>query len=371
MHQQDLTRVAIEGLRPHLPFFGNGLDEAHLNAHVVTVPDRSGLDQIVNSQLGRDIGNRHVRARVLHDRPPGDHAQPADSTELSDQGLVRTGNEGFLLGIAGQVFDRQHGHRDEVRGACLGRAARDPPSSGHYDEGRCRDRQHASAGSPRLQLLGLLGGGQGSIQILRRGIPVRGLRRHGLRDHSFHVRRYLLPALSEVRRHVRRLQRQDHVRRRTVERRFARQHLPQDAAQCIQICPAVHLTAGRLLGTHVLRRAHSQSRRRRIPTTGGSQRTRHPEVGDHGVSGLEHNVRRLDVSVYHSLPVRIAQGVRHFPGYSESLVHRQLALANYPLLQGLPIDERHHVIQETARPARIDQGEDPRVGQAGDGFDLA
>jgi len=88
------------------------------------------------------------------------------------------------------------------------------------------------------------------------------------------------------------------------------------------------------------------------------------------VSGLEQDVRRLDVPVDHSLLVRVREGIGHFPGNLQGLFDRKRALPPQPVLQRLSFHVRHHVVQETVRFARVDQGEDARVGKTGHDLDL-
>ncbi len=66
----------------------------------------------------------------------------------------------------------------------------------------------------------------------------------------------------------------------------------------------------------------------------------------------------------------IGQGVAHGRGDRERLGCRQAASALEPLAQRSAVDVRHDVVKESARLARVVQGEDVRVGQARRDLDL-
>ena len=165
--------------------------------------------------------------------------------------------------------------------------------------------------------------------------------------------------------------RHDLLRRRAQKRRRAGQHLVRDASQRVDVGAAVELRAGGLLGAHVDRRADDETGARHPVVGGGADGARHAEVGHDGVTGLDQHVRRLDVAVDDVELVRVGERVRDLARDHERVVHRQPGLAPEPVAQGLALDVGHDVVEEAVGLARVVQGKDVRVGQAGGDLDLA
>ncbi len=84
----------------------------------------------------------------------------------------------------------------------------------------------------------------------------------------------------------------------------------------------------------------------------------------------QEHVLRLDVAMHHSLPVRIAQGIRYFLGNRERGGKLQRPLTVQACAQRLAHDERHYVIEESVRLARVVERENVRVLEAGGHPDL-
>jgi hypothetical protein len=96
-----------------------------------------------------------------------------------------------------------------------------------------------------------------------------------------------------------------------------------------------------------------------------------PEVGHQRVAVVHQDVARFDVAVHDFGLVRVVQRVGHLAGDLKRVVHRELALAVQPVPQRLPLDVRHHVIDQPVGLVRIVQREDVRVVQARGDLDLA
>jgi len=84
--------------------------------------------------------------------------------------------------------------------------------------------------------------------------------------------------------------------------------------------------ARRLLRAHVVRRAEREARLREAPRASGAHRERDPEVRHHRLSVVHEHVRRLDVAVNHTTPVRLVERLRHGRRDPDGLVHRKLML---------------------------------------------
>ena len=68
--------------------------------------------------------------------------------------------------------------------------------------------------------------------------------------------------------------------------------------------------------------------------------------------------------------VGVAQRISDFAGNLQRRVHRQLLLAAQALAQRLPLDQRHHVVEQPVGVAGIIERQDVRMMQAGGDLDL-
>jgi len=66
-----------------------------------------------------------------------------------------------------------------------------------------------------------------------------------------------------------------------------------------------------------------------------------------------------------------AESPRDLGRETNRVVDRELLLAAQPVAQALPFDERHHIVGGAVDLAAIDQAQDVRMLQGGDGLDLA
>jgi len=119
-----------------------------------------------------------------------------------------------------------------------------------------------------------------------------------------------------------------------------------------------------------VRRPQAEARLGEAASTGCIERERDPEVGDHGLSRLQQDVRRLDVAVDDTVGVRILERRGHVRGDPDCLVDRELVFAIETVPQRLPVHEWHDVPEEAVRPARVEQGQNVRVLKVGRRLDL-
>ena len=162
--------------------------------------------------------------------------------------------------------------------------------------------------------------------------------------------------------------RRDGLRVRTIERRGADQHREQDAREAVDVARwAEDVLAARLLGTHVLGRAHHDAEvGERI-----TRRSADPEVGDDGVPAGEQDVLGLDVAMHDAVLVCIAQRVGYLTREPHRFVDRKPSLAPDPAVKRLTLDVRHGEEDPSVRLAAVVQRQDVRVDQAARDADLA
>ncbi len=154
------------------------------------------------------------------------------------------------------------------------------------------------------------------------------------------------------------------------------QHLVGHGAEGVDIGPVVdRWISGGLLGGHVRRRPHRDPGRGEPARPGlpGSftQRLGYAEVGDQGVVPAHQHVVGLDVPVQDPLVVGIGQRVDHVAQITHRFRHRQLTLAGELGPQGLALDKGHCVVEQIARAAGCEEGDDVGVLQLRGELDLA
>ena len=93
-----------------------------------------------------------------------------------------------------------------------------------------------------------------------------------------------------------------------------------------------------------------------------AQRLADAEVGDERVPVVQQDVLGLDVAVHHAVPVRVVERVGHLARDAHGVRDRELPsrdagdrAATRPRTHG------HHVVQEPAGLARVEQRQDVRV----------
>ncbi len=106
---------------------------------------------------------------------------------------------------------------------------------------------------------------------------------------------------------------------------------------------------------------HPPARRR-------AQRQRDPEVRHHRATVMEQDILGLDVPMDHIIPMRVVEGVGDGDRDADRFVDAELRLPVQFVAQRLAVDERHHVIEERVRFARIEEGQDVGVLEIGGGL---
>ena len=133
---------------------------------------------------------------------------------------------------------------------------------------------------------------------------------------------------------------------RAIERRLTDQDLVEHASEAVFIAPAVHVTTERLLGTHVVRRAHGHAGLGELLAGRRLDRLGYAEVGDQRVAALQEDVLGLDVAVDDLAFVGVVQCFGGLADNPDRILDRELVLPVQPVTKGLALDERHHVIKE-------------------------
>ncbi len=96
-----------------------------------------------------------------------------------------------------------------------------------------------------------------------------------------------------------------------------------------------------------------------------------PEVRDHRLALVEHDVLGLHISMDHVPFVRVVQRRGNLARDRDRLIDRELLLALHLLAQRFARDVRHHVKQKTIRVPGIVEGQDVRMIQPRGDLDLA
>jgi hypothetical protein len=129
---------------------------------------------------------------------------------------------------------------------------------------------------------------------------------------------------------------------------------------------------GGLLRGHVGRRAQREAGggERRV-TRRLVQRLGDTEVGHQGVMVGEQDVVGFDVAVDHTVAMGVAERVGHVSQDPDRFGNRQLTLARESGPEGLTLDQRHGVVQQSVRVAGGEQRHDVGMLERGGQLDLA
>src|SRR5439155_1325896 len=124
------------------------------------------------------------------------------------------------------------------------------------------------------------------------------------------------------------------------------------------------------LRAHVPRRADRKARPGQVRAARRTDCLRDAEVRLDRVPLREQDVLWLDVPVQDAHAVRVGECIGHGRRDRQRLVRARRTPARKLLAQRAAVDVRHDIIEEPARFARVVQGEDVWVGEAGGDLDL-
>ena len=111
---EDVLDLAVVALGPDVPV-GLGIDQLHGDSDTVAGFANAPLDDIVNSELARDVLDLDRPALVHERRVSGDNQEIAEPGQLGDDVLGEAVDEELLFGIAAHVDEGQH-HQGRLRG---------------------------------------------------------------------------------------------------------------------------------------------------------------------------------------------------------------------------------------------------------------
>ena len=163
----------------------------------------------------------------------------------------------------------------------------------------------------------------------------------------------------------------DRPEARPSEWRRASQHLIEHAAQRIDVAPPVQVALGTdLLGTHVGRRAHGEPSLGYVVAGRLGNGPRDAKIGDHCLTLVQQNVLRLDVAMYHVLPMGVVQRPRHRDADPHRLLGGKSLLALQLRAQRFAPYVGHHEPERTVDGAGVVQWKDRWVAELGGDADL-
>ena len=220
---------------------------------------------------------------------------------IATSGLCSPDGGEQLVGVAGLGHDVEPGALEQVHDA----RAQQHGVLRHDDAHRARLRRRGG-------FLARDRGEHGLGERARRRRPVLAVLRERVLDRGVERDGQLRPRVAQRRRRV--LEVRDHLLQVAVavERRRAGERLEQHAGERVHVGPAVDVAAARLLGRHVVRRAHREAGPRQ-PVVGLAPLGQ-AEVGQERVLAAvapgDQHVRRLDVAVDEAVRVRDVERAR-------------------------------------------------------------
>ena len=331
LEREDVPHVALVGFGPEVTV-RRGIHEEGRDPDAVPRAEHRAFDDRAHVEGAGDVPERRVRALVAHDRRPRDDAQRADLRQACDQRFRHAVREIVLLGIAGEVLEREH-----------------------------RDRIDAPSILGALALIAREGGGprrahapEVRVQLARGGVAALGTLLQEAQDDPIGERRDL--RVPPRRRDG--VAMTDRVDERGGERLLEREpsgrHLVEHDAQRVEVAAGVDALAPHVLRRGVAHRAHELAAGRDLREV--VRLAQQAEVHDvHIVLGAEDDVLRLDVAVDHAEVVRVGEAARDAERDRQRPADRELASVIEDLLEGLPAHEFHRDVEPTARaPALVD-----------------
>ena len=94
---------------------GRGVDQLRVDVHATTQATDRALQNTVHAKFAGDVAQGSPGSFILHHRGARDHTQTGVFGEHGDQLVGRAIGEIVLGGITGEVLERQHRERLDVR----------------------------------------------------------------------------------------------------------------------------------------------------------------------------------------------------------------------------------------------------------------
>ena len=345
LQAEHVLELAVVAVGPERLVAARG-DELHADAHAVADEQRRALEDRVDVQLARDLGERLRGPLVLHRRGARDHAQRLDAGEVGDDRLGHAVGEVLLRRVARDVAKREHGDGADRRRGPEPAARRTssrrrwpaaPRATCAADAGRCAGSllRHASTSWSRSA------GSSGRSD------------RSGRRRVAEDLEHQRLGALLD-------------------ERPPAGGHLEEQHAEGVDVGAGIVGVLGELLGRHVGQRADDhpglgELRGVRI----GVHEEREAEVEDLRLArGGEHDVAGLQVAMENAALVGAVERVGDRGAESGQVVERQRARVE-PRLERAAGDVLHDQEVGAVLGVEVEDGGDAGVGEAGEHVRLA
>ena len=334
-----------------MPVVG-GPNELGRDPNAVAGAEYRAFHDGVYVQLARDLRHRPGRPFVTHDGRARDHAQGADVGQVGDERLRHTVREVLLLGIAGEVRERQDRERSDRAGGGDGSAgarhprplvdeSRDENGRGGHRHHRNRHRLvplHEPAGAVGHAVLARRHRPPFEVasdvlrQLLGREVAALGLLPHRLQDDGVEVAGELLARRrgggGARRRRILLADRPPElvrlVRTDAVGAVSGEQAKEKDAER-VDVAGRRDRAAPPLLGTPVLGRHQVGSGGRELGARCGRQDLGDAEIDELRRARRRHqDVARLEVPVHDLLAVRITDGRAYGPEQLQPLPDLEL-----------------------------------------------
>ena len=200
--------------------------------------------------------------------------------------------------------------------------------------------------------------------------PIVRRNRECLGNDRFDGRGHIMAVYAQERRRLGNALGEQELRRVANERWDARDGFVQHAGQRVYVAPSVEGAVTRLLGTHVGGRAGDRALLRDLLVR-AIDGARDAEVSEHRVPAGKEDVLGLDVAMDHTAFVRVGQGTGYLATDADRLLDGQAVVRAKPRAHGVALHVGHHVVQLRVRLARVVDGEDVGMLQAGRELDLA
>lgn len=141
MHGEDVGKVAIVALRPDVAT-GRRVDQLRRDPHPIAGAPNRSFQHRTHAKLRPDRPDVGALSPIGKARVAGDHHQAGDLGKVGDDVLGDAVREVLLLGIGGEVVERQDRYRGAIGGRFQGGLCAGWPRSGRvaFAQSECADR---------------------------------------------------------------------------------------------------------------------------------------------------------------------------------------------------------------------------------------